>query len=482
MKLYLTILSFWILLAQTLALQVAVTPLIFKADQSAIVEFNYQVIGSTINFDTINGQSLQAAVDVTIIFKQDSAIVKFDKFRLNSPVFKYPTDFLDVRKYGLNAGAYSVYLEFTDSRDTANKVVYNEIIDVPDYKKEKTTFSSVKLLASIKKAEDENSSWVQHGLVMEPLPHNFYDKRQEQLAFYVELYGLPKIEKRPLVLKMEILSKNNDSWESVQTTYHKLDSYKDVEAFARKIDIRQLSSNIYMLALSLIDADKNEYERVEALFARSNPDKDKKLKEDLLADVNSNFFKDMTDEELEYNIRAIAQRAAASDQERINFLIANGTPQMRKDFLYGYWLDIDPLRPYRAYQDYMTLIRALDEKFYSAYGHGFETDRGRIYLKYGPPSQIVRRENDQSAKPYEIWTYDRIDFTNQTDVKFVFYNPTLGGNDFELLHSNCRNEIQNPKWLQYIYNVPDEFEGNPVDGRGVQDNFAREAERLYNDN
>ena len=69
-------------------LHVAVSPQVFKASEGSYLEVNYQVIGNTISFDTLQGDRLQAAVDVTIIFSLDSSIVKFDKYRLHSPMFR----------------------------------------------------------------------------------------------------------------------------------------------------------------------------------------------------------------------------------------------------------------------------------------------------------------------------------------------------------------------------------------------------------
>jgi len=38
---------------------------------------------------------------------------------------------------------------------------------------------------------------------------------------------------------------------------------------------------------------------------------------------------------------------------------------------------------------------------------GWRTDRGRIYLKYGPPSAVLNRPRPPSANPYEVWRYEK---------------------------------------------------------------------------
>ena len=75
---------------------------------------------------------------------------------------------------------------------------------------------------------------------------------------------------------------------------------------------------------------------------------------------------------------------------------------------------------------------------------GCETDRGHTYLKYGKPDVISENKHEPSAYPYEIWQYYRID--NQTNRKFVFYNPDLVSNDYTLLHSNATGEVSDTQW------------------------------------
>jgi hypothetical protein len=43
-----------------------------------------------------------------------------------------------------------------------------------------------------------------------------------------------------------------------------------------------------------------------------------------------------------------------------------------------------------------------------------------------------------------MWQYYVIG--NQRNKHFVFYNPTLVGNDYTLLHSDARGEVYDPNW------------------------------------
>ena len=74
--------------------------------------------------------------------------------------------------------------------------------------------------------------------------------------------------------------------------------------------------------------------------------------------------------------------------------------------------------------------------------------------------------------------------TKQKNVKFLFYNPTLAGEDFMLLHSNARGEINNPRWERELYkrNAGEQFEGdNYHDASSMQRNLGRNARAFFED-
>ncbi len=73
---------------------------------------------------------------------------------------------------------------------------------------------------------------------------------------------------------------------------------------------------------------------------------------------------------------------------------------------------------------------------------GYSTDRGRVYIIYGPASDYDRHPNEPQMKPYEVWTYEAI----QGGVIFAFVQRVANG-EYELVHSTYRNEIQDDQWL-----------------------------------
>jgi GWxTD domain-containing protein len=142
-------------------------------------------------------------------------------------------------------------------------------------------------------------------------------------------------------------------------------------------------------------------------------------------------------------------------------------------FFYAFWLKRDPANPEKAWLEYLEKVKHANREFGCKLIQGYRTDRGRVYLQYGPPNSIFSSPYDSHSYPYEIWHYYYC--VDQSNVKFIFYNTDLVSNDYELLHSDKRGEMQDPYWKMKVtmrrfpnFN-PDErepatmFGGNPKD-------------------
>lgn len=72
---------------------------------------------------------------------------------------------------------------------------------------------------------------------------------------------------------------------------------------------------------------------------------------------------------------------------------------------------------------------------------GWQTDRGRIYVTYGPPAErYSETQRQEQRNPWEVWRY----ITGRGD-KYVFWDRT-GFGDFQLVYSTNRDEPGIPDW------------------------------------
>jgi GWxTD domain-containing protein len=75
---------------------------------------------------------------------------------------------------------------------------------------------------------------------------------------------------------------------------------------------------------------------------------------------------------------------------------------------------------------------------------GWRTDRGRIYIKYGAPDEVLERHVQQGTSPYEIWKY-----TRKRSLKYVFMDLTRFGN-YRLIYTDDRREPSRPDWQDLL--------------------------------
>jgi GWxTD domain-containing protein len=72
---------------------------------------------------------------------------------------------------------------------------------------------------------------------------------------------------------------------------------------------------------------------------------------------------------------------------------------------------------------------------------GWKTDRGRVYLRNGPPEEVLRRDQLAKAPPFEVWRY-----RSGKDRWYIFADRSLGVGLFQLIQSNDVNESGLPNW------------------------------------
>ena len=94
---------------------------------------------------------------------------------------------------------------------------------------------------------------------------------------------------------------------------------------------------------------------------------------------------------------------------------------------------------------YFERVKKANTQYTTIQQKGWKTDRGRVLLVFGEPSEIERYPNQVDTKPYEIWNYHEL----EGGVIFVFADLT-GFSDYQLIHSTKRGEISDPNWQSKI--------------------------------
>ncbi|MDL2243198.1 GWxTD domain-containing protein, partial [Bacteroidales bacterium OttesenSCG-928-K03] len=144
--------------------------------------------------------------------------------------------------------------------------------------------------------------------------------------------------------------------------------------------------------------------------------------------------------------------------------------EILQQFAYNFWVERNELTPEKSFNEYMAAVKKVNNSYGNAMRRGYDTDRGRVYLQYGPPNHIHENRFSSATKPYEIWQYYKIE--GQSNKRFVFAALDLALKDYDLIHSDVIGELYNSKWQQELYlNSPiinddesmEEMWGSPLD-------------------
>jgi len=122
-------------------------------------------------------------------------------------------------------------------------------------------------------------------------------------------------------------------------------------------------------------------------------------------------------------IRQVKYIATAEENRRLRSASFMDREQLFREF----WKRRDPTPETprnELMEEYYLRVDYSDEK-YSTHRPGWETDRGRVYIMYGEPTDIERHPFESGSRPYEIWYYHNL------NRRFVFVDYT-GFGDYTL--------------------------------------------------
>ena len=123
---------------------------------------------------------------------------------------------------------------------------------------------------------------------------------------------------------------------------------------------------------------------------------------------------------------AIDQMIYTCDRDTLTELKKLPADEKRRRFL-AYWQRRSPnpaSNRNEIMDEYYSRVGYANKNF-TTYQEGWRTDRGMIYIIFGPPSNVERHPFESDTRPYEVWTY------YEGNRQFVFIDRT-GFGDYRL--------------------------------------------------
>ena len=418
---------------------------------SNYVEFYYSFNQASLEIE--NKDSHPTVEGILRIFIQDST--KGDTIVYNQWLVKHEVadtsangDQVLVGTIGfvLPAGNLVCQISGIDLHNKDKSRIIDEHINVVPLLHKTMSMSDIQLASKmVQGSENKNSIFYKNTFEVMPIPNLVFGKSQPALFFYTELYNLQDADIKSPTLKLNELIYNSRGKILKQKTKlisRETNSRVEVGTFV----LTSYPTDTYTLALALIDSLGNQAVTSSKKFFVYNPDVQvvDSIESSATSSISS-MFGAMSEEEIDDLFMKSKYIATSEEIEKYKKL---SNLEGKRTFMNEFWKrrDDNPSTPENEFfKEYLNRIEIANQRYGAMGRTGWKTDRGRVYLIYGEPTEIQRYPNQLDSRPYEIWQYNGI----EGGVFFVFADLT-GFSDYQLVHSTKRGEIRDDNWSNRI--------------------------------
>lgn len=489
MKRTLLILSFLFLTIKGFSLTGGYDYYIFyTAEGKPYVELYYWVEGRTIQYTNLDNSKKQGELEVSVLISmQDtSKIFSFEKLRLKTLEFNIsdslPSDVYDVKRIMIPDGISYLEISIKDVNSSSGGGFSNkDTLTAINGATSPLFVSNIQLIDFVLPTENENM-FSKGGYDILPSHSTYFSSAQEKIVFYTEIHNAEK-------------TLNPGGKYIVNCYLENISTGLILESFITRKRLKAEPFTVLLSEFPIKDLSPGAYNFVVEVRDSLNQFKAKSFipidRENLHVAITEDSYKTISidktwadalpQDSLEEYLHSLRPICEGSEYQFVKNAIKENDPRTMRQLLYAFWTNRypdDAAHPYNSYSEfksYANLVYYVNEAFGTLLAKGYLTERGRVFLKYGAPNSISQRYYEPSAFPYEIWNYYKLN--SQTRVKFVFYSEDIVTNDFRLLHSDLRGEIQNRQWDLILHSRNNTYKG---DDNNMSPNYGNWSQDLYN--
>ncbi len=425
---------------------------VFNApDSGPYVEFITSFDGESLDLAAAENGLFQSKAELVLILTQTDKIIDFRKLIVDGPLVgqgEY-ADFMSLERFTIPNGNYDLEIQIKDlnkSESNADVVFQKVFINNPV---QSIFISDIQFVSAYSPTEDQNA-FSKSGYDLLPYISNFFPSDLNSIIFYVELYNtdLTFGKDEGFISAFCIVDQNERVLELCQKI--KREKAAQVIPLLQMVNITDLPTGEYKLKIEIRDRNN------QVVFTKYRDFTRNKVTQLPLGDVSatpnevqSSFAGSFTDRDSLYAlIQAHLPIASAVEISTIDLTLKEADLQTLQSFLYSFWLKRNPEDPTAAFRKYEKMVYDVEKFFATRNVRGWRTDRGRVYLQYGPPNTRIIRNNDPTYWPFEIWHY-YVTNNNLHNRKFLFCNTALD-DDYALIHSDVPSEVKNHNWSTFV--------------------------------
>ncbi len=428
---------------------------IFHYDSTqSLAEIYYAIPMTELKFIDKQSDSLQAKVMIRLTVKKEKNYFNdytwvLEKTIKDTSELKDSGQMVDVLRYVMQPGLYEFSFYAEDLNDSTNTDTKKMEVKIELYPENDIGLTNIQLASAIKQADiDKNNVFWKSGLEIIPNPGAIYGSRSPVLFYYLESYNMEKLLKNDTYKnKVYITSLEGKAIEKVKPRVQQknvLNSSIEVGT----VNISALPSGVYNFNFEIYDMEDSLRRSAIKKFYVYNPSIELDLEgsvEDIEKAILESEFAEMNEKELDKEFELT--RYFASSEQR-NFYKKLDNAEAKRHYIYEMWKKLDPTPDSRINEfmlQYKQRIEQANEEFRTYTRQGWKTDRGRIYVLYGRPTDIERYPNNPTSFAHEIWHYDNI----EGGIIFVFVDLQEFG-EYSQIHSTKRGEPMNNNWQETI--------------------------------
>ncbi|MFN2431338.1 MAG: GWxTD domain-containing protein [Gemmatimonadota bacterium] len=298
-------------------------------------------------------------------------------------------------RFGLLPGTYRLELEVRDAQSGESSEVESEIevprVGVPGAG---WAISNPVLLRSFEPAAAPGPR--EHVLY----PSHYYATAPEELPFFVEVY---RGDGAAAASRLAVTLAPDEGGAAVSSVTLDLPAAEEgVSRVYGRVPGRGMKAGVYRLAATLQDASG-------ATLGQSS------------TKVSVSAVAQWVEQHWEEAVELLAYEATDDEREALEATPPDGRVRAWNEF----WEVRDPVPATpanEAFESYFRRIAAANASFGTQLRPGWKSDRGRVYVAFGAPNDVIRRPLQSGAFPVEIWVYDASGFQIAFEDRIGFGN------------------------------------------------------------
>lgn len=343
----------------------------------------------------------------------------------------------------LKPGSYRIVIVTTDINNPARTDSFSTPITVRPFPPHDEAFSDIELCTTIAPASDSTGMFYKNTLDVVPNASMLYGTGLPLVYYYTEGYNLTNPSHTgDAIIQTTVL--DGAGKEVFHQSKVKKRVHPSVVEYG-KINIAGFRGGTYILRIALTDSLQHIFASTAKKFFVYRPGAVDSFAvtpgAGSSADFTTSEYATMTGDSIDHEFAFAKYIATETERKQFENL---QSLEARRKFLFEFWKYRNPnpgLGRNDVKMEYMNRVRYVNDHFGRGFRQGWQTDRGRVYVVYGPYDEIEEFPSNAETNPYQIWHYNAI----QGGVIFVFVDRD-GLGQYQLVHSTHRDELHDENW------------------------------------